>query len=161
MTRIVVISDTHIPRVAPDLPRRIYDEIERSDMVVHAGDFIDEEVLDRLLCLKQTKAVCGNMDSTRLQSRLKQKESFQVEKVKIGLTHGYGAPATLVDTVAQECRGSDVIIFGHSHSAVNSTVNGVLFFNPGSPTDNIFAKSNSYGIIEIDGKNVKGEIIKI
>lgn len=161
MTRIVVISDTHIPRVAHDLPQRIYDEIVASDMVIHAGDFIDEELLDKLLNLKDTKAVYGNMDSTRLQARLKQKEVMQIEKVKIGLVHGYGAPATLVDTVAGEFRKVDAVVFGHSHAAVNFTKDGTLFFNPGSPTDKIFAKSNSYGILEIDGRNIKGEIIKI
>ena len=46
--RILVLSDSHIPRVTQDLPAKIYEEINRSDMVIHAGDFIDEETLDRL-----------------------------------------------------------------------------------------------------------------
>ena len=161
MTRILVISDTHIPRVAHDMPQKIYDQIIASDMVMHAGDFVEEVLLDKLIKLKDTRAVYGNMDSARIQARLKQKETILVEKVRIGMIHGYGAPATIIETVAKECRGADVIVFGHSHAAVNVVKDGVLFFNPGSPTDNIFAKYNSYGILKIDGKDVKGEIIKL
>ena len=38
---------------------------------------------------------------------------------------------------------------------------GVLFFNPGSPTDKVFAAYNSYGILEINDKKVEGKIVKI
>ena len=54
----------------------------------------------------------------------------------------------------------DVIVFGHSHSPVNELRDGILFFNPGSPTDKIFAKYNSYGILTIN-KEIKGEIIRL
>ncbi|MBU0605662.1 MAG: metallophosphoesterase family protein, partial [Candidatus Omnitrophica bacterium] len=36
--RILVLSDTHIPRAAHALPDIIIDEIQKSDMVLHAGD---------------------------------------------------------------------------------------------------------------------------
>ena len=39
--RMLVLSDTHIPRVAADLPQKVLDEIGRVDMILHAGDFID------------------------------------------------------------------------------------------------------------------------
>ena len=161
MTRILVISDTHIPRVAIDLPDKIYKEIESVDMILHAGDFVENEVLDKLKTLKETKAVYGNMDSPNIRNALNPKEIIQVEKVRIGLIHGYGAPRDLIDTVKGEFTNVDAIVFGHSHSAVNMVKDGILFFNPGSPTDTIFATSNSYGMLEVEGNNIKGIIIDL
>ncbi len=54
----------------------------------------------------------------------------------------------------------NVIVFGHSHSPVNEVQNGALFFNPGSPTDKIFASYNSVGILEV-GDTIKGRIIRL
>jgi len=159
--RILVISDTHIPRSAHDLPEAIYKEIENVDMIVHAGDFVEKEVYDKLKSLRDLKAVCGNMDSGDLRRVLKDKEVFEVEGFKIGLIHGYGAPANLLDTVKGEFKNVDVIIFGHSHAALNIEKDGILFFNPGSPTDKIFAQSNTYGILETTPKKIEGKIVKI
>lgn len=160
--RIVVISDTHMPRTAEDLPACIYEEIKRSDMILHAGDFVDIDVLNKLRKLdKPLKAVCGNMDSQAIRNELKEKEIVEAGKFKIGLIHGYGAPAGLVETVASEFTGVDAIVFGHTHSPVNMTKDGVLFFNPGSPTDTVFAKANSFGILEITDDAIKGTIVKI
>lgn len=159
--RILVISDTHIPRAAHDLPEAVYKEIENVEMIVHAGDIVEKDLLEKLRSLRETKAVYGNMDSGALQHILKDKEVFQVGKFKIGLIHGYGAPANLIDTVAGEFKGIDAVIFGHSHEPVNMVRDGVLFFNPGSPTDKIFAKTNNYGIIEVTDKAIEGKIVRL
>lgn len=159
--RILVISDTHIPRVAEDLPDAVYSAIRSVDMVVHAGDFVDEDVLTNLRKLKRTYAVCGNMDSIELRRSLKPKEIIAIGKVRIGLIHGYGAPKDLINTVASEFSNVDAIIFGHSHRAVNTVRDGVLFFNPGSPTDTVFATTNSYGILDVGDNTIEGKIITI
>jgi len=159
--RILVLSDTHIPRVAPDLPQEVYEEISKVDMIIHAGDFVEKELLDKLRTLKDTRAVYGNMDSTEIRHELNSKEVIQIDKVRIGLTHGCGAPNDLVESVKREFTNVDVIIFGHSHASLNITQEGILFFNPGSPTDKIFASSNSYGILEITDKKIEGKIVKL
>lgn len=159
--RILVLSDTHIPRVAHDLPKEIYDEIPKVDMIIHAGDFVEKELLDKLKTLKETRAVYGNMDSSNMHNGLNQKEVIQVGKFKIGVTHGHGAPRDIIETVKGEFDGVDAIVFGHTHSPINVVKDGILFFNPGSPTDKIFAAYNSYGILEIDDKKIEGKIIKI
>lgn len=159
--KIVVLSDTHIPRVAADLPAMVYDDIKSADMIIHAGDFVEAELYQRLKKTKKITAVYGNMDGAELRRILKEKETIQAGNFKIGLVHGYGAPTQLMDTVAKEFSGVDAIVFGHSHTATNITRNGVLFFNPGSPTDNIFATKNSYGILEIDDNDIKGRIIQL
>lgn len=160
--RILVLSDTHIPRAAHGLPEAIVDEIAKSDMVLHAGDFIDEDVLDGILKLnKDLHAVYGNMDSQALRRRLKEKEIVTAGKFKIGLIHGYGAPKDLIQTVQGEFRNVDAVVFGHSHSAVNIKKDGILFFNPGSPTDTVFAKANTYGILEVTETGIEGTIVRL
>lgn len=159
--RILVISDTHIPRSAVDMPEAVYKEIENVDMIVHAGDLVEKDFYEKLKALRDTKAVCGNMDSNELCRILKLKEEFTVGKFRIGLIHGYGAPANIVETVKSEFKGVDAIIFGHSHSPLNIMKDGILFFNPGSPTDKIFAQSNTYGILEVTDKKIEGKIVKL
>ena len=112
MTRILVISDTHIPRSANDLPQQIYDEIPNVDMIIHAGDLIDAGVLEKLKSLKETKAVRGNMDSKELCMALNAKEVISIGKFKIGLIHGYGAPSEIMPTVRREFDKVDVLVFG-------------------------------------------------
>jgi putative phosphoesterase len=159
--RILVLSDTHIPRAAHDLPKQVYDEIGLVDMILHAGDFAEKSVLEKLSALRETRAVYGNMDSVKLKEVLSAKEVLQLGRFRIGLTHGYGAPAELMETVRGEFTSVDAIVYGHSHSPVNTVKDGILYFNPGSPTDKIFASSNSYGILEITDRRIEGRIIKI
>lgn len=159
--RILVLSDTHIPRTAHDMPQAIYDEIGDVDLILHAGDLVEKDLLDKLKTLKETRAVYGNMDAPNLKHLLNAKEIIEAGKFKIGLIHGYGAPRDLAETIRGEFTGVDAIVFGHSHSALNETREGVLLFNPGSPTDKIFATSNSYGILEVTDKKIEGRIIKL
>lgn len=159
--RILVISDTHIPRVAQDMPKQVYDEIGYCDMIIHAGDFVEKTVLEKLSVLRETRAVYGNMDSPKLRETLNAKEIVEAGKFRIGVIHGYGAPGELVETVRKEFSSVDVIVFGHSHSAMNMMKDGILFFNPGSPTDKIFAQFNSYGILTVSDKKIEGQIIKL
>jgi hypothetical protein len=159
--KILVLSDTHIPVAAQDLPEEVYKAIDGVDMIFHAGDIMDISVLKKLRSFKETKAVCGNMDSKELRAELKTKEIINIGKVKIGLIHGYGAPSEIVPTVRKEFDKIDVLIFGHSHAAMNMQKDGVLYFNPGSPTDKIFASKNSYGILEITDKKIEGTIVDI
>ncbi|MBU4377136.1 MAG: metallophosphoesterase [Candidatus Omnitrophica bacterium] len=159
--RIGVLSDTHIPRACPNIPAEILSAFKGADLILHAGDLVEMSVLRELEKLAKTKAVYGNMDGPELRKLLGEKEIIKVKGFSIGLVHGYGPPANLINYVKDEFSEKvDVIVFGHSHSPVNEIKDGILFFNPGSPTDKIFAKYKSYGMLTIaDG--IKGEIIKI
>lgn len=159
--KIMVLSDTHIPRSSHDLPQAVYDEIPNCDMIIHAGDFVEMEVLNKLKLLKEVRAVYGNMDCAVIRHALRDKEILEIGKFKIGIIHGHGAPRELLETVRGEFDKVDAIVFGHSHVATNIVKGGILFFNPGSPTDTIFAQSNSYGILEVTDKKIEGKIIKI
>ena len=46
--RLLLLADTHVPRRARDLPTRVWDEVAQADVVLHAGDWVEPELLDRL-----------------------------------------------------------------------------------------------------------------
>ncbi len=157
--RLLVISDTH----SQSLPKALQDEIPRVDVILHVGDFCDVEVLNSLKKEKEVKAVFGNMDGLELRQILPRQAIFKCEDVTIGLVHGEGAPEKLEERVEAMFKDKkvDAIVFGHSHVAMNKVLNGILFFNPGSPTDTIRSPYLSYGILEVKGKNIKAQIVKI
>jgi len=160
---IGVISDTHIPDRAEVLPKKIIEAFKKVDMVIHTGDFVDLETYNHLKKIfKKFKGVAGNMDPREIKERLPEKEIIKIGKYTIGITHGIGHPSGLVELLKNIFKKDnvDIIIFGHSHTPMNETIDGILFFNPGSPTDKIFSPYNSYGIIEIND-NISAKVIKI
>jgi len=161
--KIGVISDTHIPSRAKGIPDIILESFKEMDMIIHAGDLTELKVFDTLKSIcRNVKAVWGNMDPPDVRKYLPEKEIFTAGKYQIGLTHGYGSPASLIGLVSEIFKKDrvDVIIFGHSHSPINEKKGKILYFNPGSLTDKIFSPFNSYGIIEINDE-IKAKIVKI
>jgi len=149
---IGIISDTHIKTVN-ELPAAIVTALARVDLIVHAGDFTELPVLEGLRQLGTVKAVCGNMDSSELKRTLPQKELFVVNRKKVGLIHGWGAPWGIADRVKGMFGDVDIIVFGHSHQPCNQYIGGSLLFNPGRASD-------SFGLLTIDDE-VRAEIIKV
>lgn len=161
--KIGVISDTHIPERAGDLPQEVYSAFKDVDMVIHAGDLTDLVVIEKIKTVcKDVRGVWGNMDQYEVREKLPQKNIFEAGNYKIAVVHGFGPPNKLIELVTGIFKADDpdIIIFGHSHTAFNEKKGDILYFNPGSPTDKIFAPYNSYGIIEISDK-IETRIIKI
>ncbi len=160
--RIGVLSDTHIPYAAKGLPEKALDILATVDVIIHAGDFQDISVIDKLTSIASFYGVSGNMDPPEIRSMLPEKRVLRLQGFTIGVIHGWGSPAGLEDRIftAFDEYKIDAIVFGHSHNAVSHVNNNLLFFNPGSPTDNRFAKTNSIGILTLD-KEITGEILKI
>ena len=162
--RIGLISDTHIPVVDSDLPASVYKHLDECDLILHAGDFVDENFYKKLKSKYKIVGVLGNMDSLSLGRYLKTKEIIEIEGVKVGLTHGRGAPSGLIDLCIKEFNIDkvDVIVFGHSHQALIKKIKGVLFINPGSPTDTVFAPYKSMAILCVEKGEIKNaEIVKV
>ena len=163
--KILVLSDTHIPVAAKDLPEKVLKEAKKSDCCLHAGDFIEYPFYETLKGLIKTYAVYGNMDSQELKSKLPEKQLIELEGIKIGLIHGASHPANLLKYIEAEFMPQmdeiDIFVFGHSHCATDKEYGGKIYFNPGSPTDRAFAPYRSYGILEIEGASIKRMLVKI
>lgn len=159
--KIGVISDIHIPAAANHLPVEIRNYFKDCDLIIHAGDAVEPSVISELEEIAETKAVKGNMDNYELKRKLPEILVLEVGNKKVGVIHGFGAVDSIIDKVRQAFKQKmDIIIFGHSHVPFNREIDGTLFFNPGSPTDKIFAPYRSIGIIEING-GIKSQIIRV
>ena len=162
MTRIGVISDTHAHSI-DELPRQLLSALKGLDMILHAGDLIDIALLEGLQTLGPPfRAVRGNMDSPQIRFRLAETEIIEIGQLRIGLTHGAGAPMFIMHTVLKKFKGRrlDCIVFGHTHKAMIRSEGGILFVNPGSVTDKVYAKYNSYAVLKVDQK-IEAEIIRL
>lgn len=161
--KIVVLSDTHIPLSAKDLPDKIYEDIKSADLLLHAGDIVSLGFFNKLKgASSRFEAVCGNMDEPELKKVLARKKIVKANKRTIGLIHGWGSPLGIMDIARREFQEEkpDIIVFGHSHQSLCLQKDGILFFNPGSPTDKVFSSSNSYGVITINDK-IEPRIIEV
>ncbi|HOW36009.1 MAG TPA: metallophosphoesterase family protein [Candidatus Omnitrophota bacterium] len=156
--KIGVVSDTH----AKSLPAQMLEDFKGVDLILHAGDICSAQDFEQLKSVAEVKAVYGNMDGADMRQILPRSQVIQCGKFSIGLFHGEGAPATLMERVKAEFKDKkvDAIVFGHSHHPMNEVIDGILFFNPGSPNDKSFAPFCSYGILELDD-TIKGKIIKV
>lgn len=152
--KVGVISDTHIPGKAKALPVEVLKAFQEVDCILHAGDITSLEVLDMLKTVAPVIAVTGNRDPDKLQEILSDKEIITLEGFRIGLTHGHGSSGKTLDRVIKsfELDSVDCIIFGHSHIPYCKTLNRVLLFNPGSPTDKRRNEFFSFGILELGDK---------
>jgi putative phosphoesterase len=137
------------------------------DYIVHAGDINGIDFLTELKDIFKDRliVVSGNMDNEGLSGILKNEEVVELEKITIAVTHSYGAPVDAPSNAynLMKKHNPDIIIFGHSHHALNKiNENGVLMFNPGSLLDEVYAPYTSYGMIEINnGEIVSREIKRI
>lgn len=134
--RILVISDTHLSaKNIKFLPSLIKEEAKKSDCCFHAGDFISYTLFKQISEWTKVYGVRGNMDESEIKNALPEKEIIELEGITFGLTHGGGPPANILPYIdrefSQEMDKLDVLIFGHSHLALDKEINGKIYFNAG------------------------------
>lgn len=161
--RIAVVSDTHIPARAHTLPPRLLELLQGAELILHAGDLVDESVLDELRALAPVEAVAGNMDPYSLHRSLGRRKLVRIGAVTVGLVHGDGARSNTFTRALETFSGvkqqPQAIVFGHSHKPLCCRHEGILMFNPGSATDPRRSPQPSCGFLSIEGGNIDGEII--
>lgn len=147
---IGVISDTHL--FGKPVPRCVLEALEGSDMILHAGDILEMSVIEELSTVAKTIAIRGNMDHGDVSRELPSRAVVEAGGFRIGLTHGSGPPTGITGRVRREFGEVDCIVFGHTHSPLVKEKGGVLFFNPGSPTDKMFARRHTIGFLDVADK---------
>ena len=155
-----VISDTHISGTEKEIPAEVYQIFKQVDLILHAGDLVDLITLDLLNVLAPVRAVAGNMDLPETKGVLPAKQEIEVGPFRLGLIHGWGAPTGIRKRIIRSFTTIDCCVYGHTHAPYNQVEDGVLFFNPGSATDTVFAPYRSIGLLKI-GDSIEGEIIRL
>lgn len=135
--RLLLMSDTHLPRRARELPPQLLAELPDADVVIHAGDWVDTATLDLLESrARRVIGVYGNNDGPELRARLPEVARAELGGLRLGVVHETGAAEGRERRCSERFPDLDVLVFGHSHIPWDSTAPGGLrLLNPGSPTD--------------------------
>ncbi|MDN4605310.1 metallophosphoesterase [Paenibacillus sp. F6_3S_P_1C] len=146
---IIVISDTHLPRRARTLPEPLLEALANADLILHAGDWSDWDVYKLLSTYAPVEGVAGNTDPPEIGQKLGFSRIVEADGLRFGLVHGHLGTKSTEQNAIHTFAGQqvDAVIFGHSHIPVMHTVNDVLIFNPGSPTDRRRQPQYSFGIL--------------
>ena len=155
--RLLIISDTHVPARARDLPEALWAEVDRADVVVHAGDWVEEALLDRLEARAARLVACwGNNDGPALRARLPERAYATLAGLRFAVVHETGPARGREQRMAAQYPDVDVLVFGHSHIPWDSTAPGGLrLLNPGSPTDRRRQPHCTYLTAELDSGGIR------
>lgn len=119
---IGLISDTH-GLLRPQSLRAL----DGSDLIVHAGDVGDPEIITGLKIIAPVFAVRGNVDTEPWARSLPEKEVIETGLATIYVLHD--VHALDLDPAAS---GFHIVVSGHSHKPARTERGGVLYINPGS-----------------------------
>jgi hypothetical protein len=159
---VAVISDTHMPRGARRLPDACLERLAAADAILHAGDFMELEVLKLLQSLgPPVHAVRGNVDSAQLIARLPLTRTVELGGVRIGMVHDAGPKANRLERLRRRFAGTQAVVFGHSHIPLHEERDGFQIFNPGSPTERRRAPHHTMGLATIEGTTLTFELLTL
>ncbi|KUN13645.1 metallophosphoesterase family protein [Streptomyces canus] len=135
--RLLLMSDTHLPKRAKQLPAPLLAELPHADVVFHAGDWVDAATLDLLESRSaRLVGVYGNNDGPELRAQLPEVAYADLGGLRFAVVHETGAAQGREARCAARYPDADVLVFGHSHIPWDTTAPGGLrLLNPGSPTD--------------------------
>ena len=151
MKNIVVISDSHNNLPRDDAFWKILDE---ADYIFHLGDGILD--IEKLKSVYPDKFyfVYGNCDTFSAETF----EIVEVEDVKFLLTHGHKFRVkSELDELAFECNYQKVQfgLYGHTHRADITEIDGVTLINPGS-----IGYNDSYCYISVNKNSAVYKIVQ-
>ncbi|KGX91314.1 phosphodiesterase [Pontibacillus halophilus JSM 076056 = DSM 19796] len=150
--KVIIIADTHLPSKTRGFPQILKQEMKDADYILHAGDWQTSDVYKEIISYAPTEGVYGNVDNESILELLPARHIVTIQGMKIGLVHGHGERGTTERRAIQAFQeeGIDMIIFGHSHIPMSRYHNGILLFNPGSPTYKRKLPYHSFGKMTVN-----------
>jgi putative phosphoesterase len=147
--RIGIISDTH-----GLLRQEAVERLMGVDVIIHAGDVGNQEVLDELEQVAPIFAVRGNMDRGEWAETLPLTRLVDVGEIAIYVLHDLEKLG-----IIPEAAGVSLVVSGHTHQPRKERKGDVLFLNPGSAGPERFNKPVSLAMVEVIGQELRAEMI--
>lgn len=147
-----VLSDTHLRVPGGRLEALLAGPLAEAEVLLHAGDYTGDEVLEHLELADPRPffGVRGNMDAGPAAARLPRERVLELGGVRVGLIHGWGAPAGLEERVRGAFPANlGLVLFGHSHRPTEVALGGTLLVNPGSAFDRRWAPRCTVALVEV------------
>ena len=151
-TKIGLISDTH-----GLLREEALTALRGSELIVHAGDVGDRDILPQLRKIAPVVAVRGNVDTEEwARHELPETAVAQAGDISIYVLHDVHA-LDLNPAVA----GFQIVVSGHSHKYLQSEKAGVLYINPGSAGPRRFTLPITIARLDLAAKPWKVDFVDL
>ncbi len=144
-----VISDTH-GLLRPEAIK----VFENTDLIIHAGDIGNYEILETLREVSPVYAVRGNMDTAGWARCLPETEVVEIGNFLLYVLHN--SDELNIDPAAS---GFNAVICGHTHVASINRKSNVLFLNPG--TAGPFRAPNTVALLHLRGSFLDAELVEL
>jgi putative phosphoesterase len=148
---IGLISDTH-----GRLPQSVSKIFETTDLIIHAGDIGDPEIINSLGKIAPTIAVRGNMDVGQWARQLPRYKTVEINRRQLYVLHD----AYQLD-IKPDSNSYHVVIYGHTHRPQVDKQGEVLYINPGSAVHPRFGYPPSVALLQIEGDSIKARLIEL
>ena len=129
MKKLIIVSDTHGSVKGLD---KIHSLIAENDYLIHLGDGCNDVRRARMEYPEKVYQCAGNCD---FFCPLPTEEILEIEGVRILYCHGHTySVKTNLETLANAAKKKDcdIALYGHTHQALISEIDGVTLINPGS-----------------------------
>lgn len=162
LTRIAVISDTHLPRGTRVLPEECLRRLRGADLILHGGDFVTSGFFDELAALgPPVEGVYGNMDEPALKESLPHEHVVAVGGARIGMVHIPGPRVGREARLAARFPDCAAVVYGHTHVPQVERFQHLWVLNPGSPTERRSAPTRAMLMLNIRGSRLTPELIRL
>jgi len=161
MKRIGILSDTH-----SYLDDRIIAHLSDCHEIWHGGDIGNISVVEQLRSLAPLRAVYGNIDDSSMRLEFPLNNCFELEGVRVYITHIAGRPGAYPARVKSEINAfrPGIFVCGHSHICLikmdpNSRL---LHINPGAAGRHGFHRMRTMAKLSInEGKISNLQIVEL
>jgi putative phosphoesterase len=148
-----------MPRRARALPENLLAHLERADLILHAGDLVDGDLLHELRAYAPVRAVRGNLDPPDLD--LPETLEFEFGGARVAMTHDSGRKQGRRARLRRRFPDARVAVFGHSHIPFLEDEDGFMLLNPGSPTDRRRQPHYTFALLHAEEGKVWAEILAL
>lgn len=149
MKKIGILSDTH-----GYWDDRYATHFAGCDEIWHAGDIGDYDIVRRLEEICPVRAVAGNVDSGTVRRLCPELSIFEVEGVRVLLTHIGGYPGRWSPGMKRLLRHENIglMVDGHSHilKIMPDPELGLLHINPGAAGQQGWHRVRTLVLLTID-----------
>ena len=146
-----MISDTH-----GLLRPQAVEALAGSQLIIHAGDIGNSEILPALSRIARVEAIRGNVDTDAWALAIPETAVVEVAGRSLYVLHDVNQ----LD-LDPRAAGFAAVISGHSHKPASEVRNGVLYFNPGSAGPQRFNLPISVGRLWLSAEGIRAEIVEL
>jgi len=161
MKRIGIISDTH-----SWWDKGYEDALKECDEIWHCGDIGDISITDRLKAIAPLRAVYGNIDYGDVKLEYPPLDIFELEGVKVLITHIGGYPGKYAPGMKRLLRENNIRLMADGHSHILKVIYDpeldMLHINPGAAGVQGWQKVRTLVRLTLDKGNISDlEVVEL